>query len=593
MPASIVPVADRSEVRSATGLILRQHRSKALASLLAYAASVAAGLLSPYLLGLVVDQVRNGTDRVWVIAGWMLAALAVQALTLWLATYMSGALAETIAAELREDAIRSVLAAPLAKVEAIPVGELLSRVTRDVDALVRGTRNSLPAVIVTFLMMVMTLGAMVLLGWEYLVAFLLCLPILVPVTRWFLRRSRPAFLANQAAKAVATQVLAESGAGAPTVARHGWESWWDRRIINASKNVRGAELHVLRLQSTFWVVTDFGRTIPTAMVLLLGGMAYLHDATPLAAVTAGALYAQNLAVQIDIVLGHQNQLQVGGAAFARILGLQRFLHSESAGRVPEGHDIDARTSVHATADLIVSDVFFSYSSDPTRGVCRDVLGGISLTVPAGQRVAIVGPSGAGKTTLGRVISGLDAPRSGGVRYGDVPLTELPPEVVRRTVGMLSQHSFVFRGSVTDNLRIAAPTASDERVAEVLAAVGAASLMNTFTLDRPIAEGPRSLTPVEEQQLSLARMVLAHPKVVVLDEATAQFDPLTARHLETAIRQLLPGSTIITIAHRLRIAQDADRVLVMAAGAVVQDGSHDQLIAEDGPYRALWSDWENT
>ncbi|MGF0313572.1 ABC transporter ATP-binding protein [Rhodococcus sp. IEGM1428] len=592
MPASVIPVADRTEVRRAAVLILRRHRSMALASLSAYAASVAAGLLSPYLLGLVVDQVRNGTDRVWAIAGWMLAALAIEAVTLWLATYLSGVLAETIAAELREDAIRSVLAAPLATVEAIPVGELLSRVTRDIDALVRGTRNSLPAVIVTSLMMVMTLGAMVLLGWEYLVAFLLCLPILIPVTRWFLRRSRPAFLANQAAKAVATQVLAESGAGASTLARHGWGSWWDRRIINACNDVRDAERGVLRLQSTFWVIADFGRNIPIAMVLLLGGIAYLHDATPLAVVTAGALYAQNLAVHIDTVLAHQNQLQVGGAAFARILGLQGFVHSSASEKVLESHNSDGRTSVDTTADLIVSEVFFSYPCDPSRGSVRDVLEGITLTVPAGQRVAIVGPSGAGKTTLGRVISGLDAPRSGGIRYGDVPLAELPSEVVRRTVGMLSQHSFVFSGSVADNLRIAAPTANDENLAEVLAAVGAASLLNTFMLDRPIAEGPRPLTPVEEQQLSLARMVLAKPQVVVLDEATAQFDPLTARHLETAVRQLLFGSTIITIAHRLRIAQDADRVLVMAAGAVVQDGTHDQLIARDGPYRTLWSDWEN-
>jgi ABC-type multidrug transport system fused ATPase/permease subunit len=385
--------------------------------------------------------------------------------------------------------------------------------------------------------------------------------------------------------------LAESDAGAATLARHGWGPWWDRRIVNASNDVRGAELHVLRLQSTFWVVADFGRNIPIAMVLLLGGIAYLHDATPLAAVTAGALYAQNLAVQIDIVLVHQNQLQVGGAAFARILGLQRFVHSEPSRRAREIPECAAQTAVQTTADLILSDVSFAYPGNQARGSGREALRGITLTVPAGQRVAIVGPSGAGKTTLGRVISGLDAPSSGRVRYGDVPLAELSPEVVRRVLGMLSQHSFVFRGSVADNLRIAAPTASDERLGQVLAAVGAASLLDTFTLDRPIAEGPRSLTPVEEQQLSLARTVLAQPQVVVLDEATAQFDPLTARHLEKAVRQLLPGRTIITIAHRLRIAQDADRVLVMSAGVVVQDGTHDQLIARDGPYRTLWSDWE--
>lgn len=592
MPASTVPVADRSEVRRATALILRQHRTMALAALLAYAASVAAGLLPPYLLGLVVDQVRQGTDRVWVMAGSMTAALTVQAVTLWTATYLSGALAETVAAELREDAMSSVLTAPLAKVDAIPVAELLSRVTRDIDALVRGTRNSLPAVIVTVLMMVMTLGAMTVLGWRYLVAFLVCLPLLIPVTRWFLRRSRNAFLVNQASKALATQVLTESDAGAATLARHGWEPWWDRRIVSVNNDVRSAERHVLRLQSTFWFVADFGRNVPLAMVLLLGGIAYLDDATPLAAVTAGALYAQNLAVQLDILLVHQNQLQVGGAAFARILGLQRFVRSDVPPEERRNVDPVAGAALDSSADLVLTDVHFTYPGNRTSISGGAALRGITLTVPSGQRVAIVGPSGAGKTTLGRVISGLDAPRSGGVRYGDVPLAELPAEVVRRTVGMLSQHSFVFSGSVADNLRIAAPTASDENLAEVLAAVGAASLLNTFTLDRPIAQGSRSLTPVEEQQLSLARMVLAQPQVVVLDEATAQFDPMTARTLETAIRQLLPGRTIITIAHRLRIAQDADRVVVMAAGAVVQDGTHDQLIACDGPYRTLWSDWED-
>jgi ATP-binding cassette subfamily C protein len=235
--------------------------------------------------------------------------------------------------------------------------------------------------------------------------------------------------------------------------------------------------------------------------------------------------------------------------------------------------------------IVVRGARFSYADG------QDVLHGIDLEVRPGERLAIVGPSGAGKSTLARLLAGIDAPRDGVVSVGGCPVTDLDPAERRRRIALVTQEHHVFIGSLRDNLAFAAPGASDDQMLAALAAVGAdwyAALPHG--LDTELGDGARELGAADAQQLALARLVLADPHTLILDEATASLDPTTARRTERALAAVVTGRTVIAIAHRLNAAHDADRVAVLEDGRITELGSHDDLVRADGAYAALWRSW---
>jgi ATP-binding cassette subfamily C protein len=228
------------------------------------------------------------------------------------------------------------------------------------------------------------------------------------------------------------------------------------------------------------------------------------------------------------------------------------------------------------------------------GTGRDVLHGVDLSVLPGERLALVGPSGAGKSTLGRLLVGSDRPREGRVTVGGVPVAGLAPELLRRQVVLVTQEHHVFRASLRDNLLLAAPDAGDARLLAALDAVGASWAAGLPEgLASELGPGRLALDGPQAQQLALARVVLADPHTVVLDEATALLDPAAARQTERALAAVLRGRTVIAIAHRLHTAHDADRVAVLDGGRITELGSHDALVAADGAYAALWRTWHGT
>jgi ABC-type multidrug transport system fused ATPase/permease subunit len=556
-----------------------------------HALTAACGLVGPWLLGRLVEQVQSGVDRVTAMALLIIVFLVLQAATLAVATYVTGRLAEKVVAELREDFVRDVLGLPLATVESAGAGDLITRATRDVDALAQAARANVPSTLVTLTTMVVMIGALLLVGWLMIFPCLLAVPILWPIARWYLSRAREGYLRERASYARATESLTETISGARTVEALRLGPWRAQRVHEDIGLAYGAERYTLGLRTVLLPVTDTAVAIPTVATVVLGGLWYDQGWVSLAGITAATLYTQQLAGLIDVLLYHQDKLQLAGASVARLLGVSRERDGAQAAGTQGGREritAGARpAAAGASRDIEVRDVCHGYRPG------HDVLHDVNLTVRQGERIAIVGPSGAGKTTLGRLLAGLDTPRTGTVTCGGVPLGDIPRPVLRSEIALVTQEYHVFHGSVRDNLLLAQPTATDDQLRECLEAVAAWTWVSELGLDTPLGTGAHEVSPAQAQQVSLARLVLGDPHTLVLDEATSLLNPRTARALERSLAALLSGRTVISIAHRLHTAHDADRVIVMERGRIVETGPHRELLAAEGSYAALWHSWQGT
>ncbi len=573
-----LPVADTRQVRAYVRGLFRRHPRALAGAVALHAGAAVAGLAGPRLLGDLVESIQRGSgfgvvDRIAVLIAVFIVA---QAILVRFAYIASARLGEQVLAELREEFVDRVLRIPLSTVEKAGTGDLLTRTSRDVDALSRCVRFAVPETLIAALMVLLTVGALLLVSPLLALPVLLAVPVIVFPARWYLRRAAPGYLRQNAAYSQVTDGLAETVEGARTVDALRRQRQRRRRTDRDLAHSWRAERYTLWLRTVWSPTVEFGYILPMVGTLLIGGWFYYQGWVGLGQVTAAVLYTQMLIDPLDRFLGWLDELQVGAASLARLLGVS-FGTPPATAEVPRGTEIVAR------------DVRFSYVEG------REVLHGISLTIAPGERLAIVGPSGAGKSTLGRLLAGVHAPGGGTLTVGGVPLADLPLDRLRTEVALVSQEHHVFMGTLRDNIAMVRPGSSAADVREALAAVHALKWADDLPsgLDTMVGAGGFPLSAARAQQVALARLVLADPHTLVLDEATALLDPRAARDLEQSLAAVLHGRTVIAIAHRLFSAHDADRVAVVEGGRITELGSHDELVAAGGSYAALWDSWHGT
>ncbi|WP_053738661.1 ABC transporter ATP-binding protein [Nocardia sp. NRRL S-836] len=570
-----LPVADRQEVRRAALRLMRGERGALVAVSLLTLATALAGLVGPYLLGKIVGGIQRGGLTLstvdWMAAG-VLGTAVVHLVLVRYSSLLATRLGERVLASSREEAVARSLALPARVVDRLGVGDLLTRVTSDVGTVGVTLRDGAPEVFTGVVHLAVVFVAVLLLDPVLGLAALTGMPVVAWVLRWYLRRARTAYLAESEAGADVAELTAAVGEGSRTIETYGLRA----RVVAASDGAiavsHATRMRTLLLRSVLFPVVEFVNVLPTALVLLVGGLSHLSGWVGIDVVVTGSLLVWRLVDPMDRILFWAENLQRGAASFARVEGIGAQVEPARETGVPDGDLIELRG------------VRYSYVDG------HEVLHGVDLVVQPGERLAVVGVSGAGKSTLGRLIAGVDRPREGSVLVGGVPVADLVAAGDQRVV-LVTQEHHVFIGTLRENLAMAAPGAPDERLAEALRTVGARWVEALPDgLDTVLGAGGVTLGPAQAQQLALARVEVADPHTLVLDEATSSLDPATTRHAERAIAAVRESRTVIAIAHRLQTARDADRIAVVDAGRVVELGTHDELVALDGTYSALWRSW---
>jgi ABC-type multidrug transport system fused ATPase/permease subunit len=575
-----LPVASSKVVMAYARVLMRQYRRPLARMLSLYALAAVMALIPAWVIGEITNFAsdhRLTSHRIELYVGILAVSSLACAVLTFFARRRSYVLGETVFAQLREEFLQSVLALPLVEVERAGTGDLLSRTTNDMESLSRTVRFAMPEWLVAILQAVLTMGAMLLVSPLASVASLISLPFLFFSTRYYLRYATPGYRRERISYATMSGSVAETAEGARTIDAYRLGPRQARRIEENVRESFYSEMYTLLMRMVWFPTVEGAFALAVAATLAWSGWLAINGHVSIGAATTVTLYVVQINDPLDRIVSWLDELQIGQTSLARLVGVSVVKDD----RPTEGPDPTNET-------ITLEDVHYAYRAG------HDVLRGVSLTIRPGERLAIVGPSGAGKSTIGRLLAGIDAPRSGSVRVGEVELAQMPLADLRRHVALVTQEHHIFIGSVRDNLALARPEASDEQITSALEAVDALEWVSHLPegLHTELGTTGTPVTPAQAQQLALARLVLSDPHTLVLDEATALLDPRAARHLERSLHAVLHGRTVIAIAHRLHTAHDADRVCVVVNGRVAELGTHDELVAMQGEYAALWRSWRN-
>ncbi len=496
---------------------------------------------------------------------------------------------ESFLQDLRERVFAHQLSLSMEFFDRNRTGTLVSRMTADVEALQELIGQGLTMFIVNSLLLSGAVVVMVAMSWELALGTLVVVPLVVKASIWFRRESNRAYLHLRDRIGSTLTSIQEGLAGVRVVQAFGQEQAFVDRFHDTNEELYRAHMRTERLAAFYFPVIELAQGCSIAVILGLGGWLTSRDAVTVGVVAAFVLYLQNLFEPIQQLSQLFNQLQASGAALHKLYELLD--ERPAVGERPAAVDLPHRGA------LELHDVWFAYGDGPP------VLHDVSLTVAPGERIALVGPTGAGKSTLAKIMSRSYDPTSGRVTFAGVDLRDATLASRRGRIVVVPQEGFLFGGTIRDNLVIGDDAATDDEIWSAVSDLGLTAQFDgrfdgrlgglVHGLDTTVQERGANLSAGERQLVSIVRAALAHPAVVVLDEATSSLDPGTELVVEDALERLMAGRVVIVIAHRLSTAARADRVGVVVGGGLVELGTHDELLRADGHYARLFATWSGS
>ncbi len=576
-----LPIANGGQTFAAAWELLCRRPLLLGGTIIVLLVGAACGLVAPWALGRLIDLIGDGSahaETVWWLGGAILGAAFLAAITSGVGIVLAARLFETGLAELRERFLERALALPQTKVEQAGTGELVSRASDDVAEISDSIPRIVPAFTGALFSIAVSLIGMAVIDVRLAGALLVTLPVYVLTMRWYLRTAPGVYAAERAAVATRAHHVLASLRGLDSVLAYRLSDRHGARIALSSWEVVRWVLRARIVQNMFFARLNFAEYLGTSALLLVAFWLVGADAVTVGAATTAVLMFLRLFDPINQLLFVLDDAQSAAASLARIVGIVRAAPSRGGSRSPDP-DEEAQRAAEGAEDEIarLDGVGFSYGAGNDAPV---VLHDVDLRITRGERVALVGASGAGKSTIATLLAGLHEPSRGRVRR---------PE---RTV-MLAQDTHVFAGTLAECLRLASPSATESELREAMHRVEAGPLLASLSegLETMIGHGGLPLTAAQAQQIALARLVLAEPRLAILDEATADADSADAGLLERASLAATAGRATLIIAHRLSQAAACDRIVVLERGRVVEEGSHEQLVDRGGAYAVLWRAWE--